>query len=395
MKRLLITANSPGEMAGWVRPLAKAWTSRGLGPVDILLLPCSFATGQEERVARSLPGVERVYRPSQYFKLLFSGGEDYKSGALLHLGGDLMYSAFLSWRWKLSTWSYLWARPWWNSAFAGYFTKNDWGVRWLKKRRVTEDKIHLVGDLVLDSVRQAVPAPDAVKLNQISYMPGSRAIEVSVIAPFFLQLHELLSRDNPDLQGVLHLSPFLPQDQVTALLEAEPDPDLGGTAGRLVGDRLIGPRSELLIATDDSYQRLSQSKLAVSIPGTKTAEAGYLRTPVFTLVPLNKPEHLPSIGLLGLLDFIPGGAKLKGKVLVANKHKLGLVGLPNILAQRALLPEVVEVIEVESLAAQIAPVLNDEDLLTDVQEVLAELFSWQEQPAESMVERLAAANHAR
>lgn len=389
MKRLLITANSPGEMAGWVRPLAKEWHSRGLGPIDILLLPCSFATGQEERVARSLPGVDRVYRPNEYFKLLFRLGRDYTDGALLHLGGDLMYSAFLSWRWRLSTWSYLWARPWWNSAFAGYFTKNDWGVEWLRKRRVPDHKIHLVGDLVLDSIRQTVPEPGSEKLNQISYMPGSRAIEVAVIAPFFLQLHELLQRQHPELQGVLHLSPFLPTEQVTQLLESEPDPDLGGVAGRLVGDRLIGPRSELLISQEDSYQRLNQSRMAISIPGTKTAEAGYLRTPVLTLVPLNKPEHLPSHGLLGLLDFVPGGAKLKGQLLLRTKEKLGLVGLPNILAKRALLPEIVDVIEAERLAQQVLAVLNEEGLLTSVTETLEELFCWEQAPVQRIVDQMA------
>jgi hypothetical protein len=59
--RLLLTANSPGEMAGWVRPLVKAWRAREVGPADLLLLPCTFATGQEERVARELEGIDRVY----------------------------------------------------------------------------------------------------------------------------------------------------------------------------------------------------------------------------------------------------------------------------------------------------------------------------------------------
>lgn len=389
MRRLLITANSPGEMAGWVRPLAQAWHRRELGPVDILLLPCTFATGQEERVARSLPGVDRVYRPRDYFRLLWRDGAEYRDGALLHLGGDLMYSAFLSWRWRLSTWSYLWARPWWNSAFAGYFTKDDWGVRWLKKRKVPAEKIDLVGDLVLDSVRQVVPQPKTERRNQISYLPGSRAVEVAALAPFFLQLHELLQEQHPGLEGVFHLSPFLPQDELVRLLESAPDPAMnGGVQGRVVGDRLVGPRSELRIAREDGYQQLSRSRMAISLPGTKTAEAAYLRTPVYTMVPLNKPEHLPSIGLLGLLDFIPGGAKLKGRILVMGRDKLGLVALPNIKAQRALLPELVDVIEVHSLAQKLLPILKDEDLLNSVQEALGELFSWDSNPAERIVRKL-------
>lgn len=154
-------------MAGWVRPILKEWHERGLGAVDILLLPCSFATGQEERVARSLPGVEHVYRPGDYFRLWRSEARKYQDGNLLHLGGDLMYSAFLGWRWGIRCWSYLWARPWWNSAFSGYFTKDAWGVDWLRKRRVPPEQIHLTGDLVLDAVRQYVPYPTLVIDDQV------------------------------------------------------------------------------------------------------------------------------------------------------------------------------------------------------------------------------------
>lgn len=386
--RLLVTANSPGEMAGWVRPLVGAWRERTGAPVDILLLPCTFATGEEERVARGLEGVDRVYRPSEYFKLLWKWGRDYRDGRLLHLGGDLMYSAFLSWRWGVSSWSYLWARPWWDSAFEGYFTKNDWGVRWLKKRKVRGEKIHLVGDLVLDAVRQHVPLPLAERSRQVSYLPGSRPQELASLAPFFLAVHRELQKSQPDTTGVLHVSPFQPLEQLEHLLQQPPDEEVGGLRGKLEGNRLKADGVELELAIDDSYQRLSQSELAVSIPGTKTAEAGYLRTPVVTLVPLNRPEHLPSIGLVGLLDYLPGGRHLKGRLLLRLKDKIGLLAQPNILAQRALLPEYVERIEVDSLAEKLAPILANKKELSNVRSHLEELYLWEPQPARRLVELL-------
>jgi hypothetical protein len=388
VSRLLITANSPGEIAGWVRPILREWHDRGLGPVDILLLPCSFATGQEERVARTMPGVERVYRPHEYARLWWKGGRDYRDGNLLHLGGDLMYSAFLSWRWKIRSWSYLWARPWWDSAFAGYFTKDDWGVNWLKKRKVSAEKIHLTGDLVLDSVRQHVSQPTLEKKNQISYLPGSRSHEAAGLAPFFLELHRRLQKSHPGLQGYLHLSPFLPEDQLQQLLESDPDPKVGGQKGVLENGVLRHGETQLHIATDRHYQHLSDSSLAISIPGTKTAEAGYLRTPVLTIIPTNRPEHLPSIGLTGLLDFLPGGAKLKGRLLLRFKPTVGLLAHPNILAGRALLPEVVEDLQVEPLARLANNLLTERKKLRDVSESLQALYPWSTKAAAAVVDSI-------
>lgn len=390
MKRLLVTANSPGEMAGWVRPVAKAWQQAGAGPVDLLLLPCTFATGQEERVARELPGVDRVYRSRDYAKLLWRDGRDYRDGALLHLGGDLMYSAFLSWRWKLQAWSYLWTRPWWNSAFQGFFTKDDWGVRWLRKRKTPQEKIHLIGDLVLDSVRQAVPQEPALSREfQISYLPGSRSVEVQALTPLFLEVHHLLSQRFPGLRGVLHLSPFLPPDELTSLISVDPDPALGGLKGRREGDFLDDGRGGgLEIATADGYERLSRSALALSIPGTKTAEAGYLRTPVVTMTPLNRPEHLPSIGIVGLLDFLPKGNLIKGRLMLRLKPKIGLLGQPNMLAGRALLPEVLDVVDSLGLADLVGQQILEEGLLEGVAQELRSLYSWSSTPAQSMVEAI-------
>ena len=377
-------------MAGWVRPLAKAWRELEIGPVDLLLLPCTFATGQEERVAREIPGVDRVYRPKDYFRLLWRDGRDYKDGALLHLGGDLMYSAFLSWRWGLSAWSYLWTRPWWNSAFQGFFTKDEWGVRWLKKRKVPAEKIHLVGDLVLDSVRQAVPSPPNLDREfQVSYLPGSRSVEVKSLTPLCLAVHARLRERFPGIRGVLHLSPFLPPEELHELITSAPDPALGGIQGRLEdGVLLDGRGGGLEIATTDGYQRLSGSRVALSIPGTKTAEAGYLRTPVVTIVPLNRPEHLPSIGLVGLLDFLPKGNVLKGRLMMRLKPTIGLLGQPNILAGRALLPEILEVVNEAMLLEVLTDVLAYSELLSGVTQELRGLYPWDTDPSGVIVEKI-------
>ena len=53
MKSVLLLANGPGELWGWVRPVA-AELKRRSRKVSLLLLPCQFASGEERRVAESL-----------------------------------------------------------------------------------------------------------------------------------------------------------------------------------------------------------------------------------------------------------------------------------------------------------------------------------------------------
>ena len=123
-RKIYITANSPGEIAGWLSPVAAAVRRRWPEcKISVILLPCPFATGSESKVATDLLHVDEVIPASRYFRVLFSGLKDYKSSVLLHLGGDLMYSAALVWRWRIPAWSYLWGRWWWDSAFKGYFIK--------------------------------------------------------------------------------------------------------------------------------------------------------------------------------------------------------------------------------------------------------------------------------
>lgn len=381
-----MTANSPGEIAGWMRPVLDEWQKVAADvPVVVILLPCTFATGREAEVAAALPGVERVVPAAEYPRLLASEGARYATCPLLHLGGDLMYTAFLSWRWKLRAWSYLWARPWWDTAFEGYFTRDGAGVHWLLKRRIPHAKIQVCGDLVVDSVacRTAVkPVQD----NLITFLPGSRAEEAATLTPFFLETARRLRAERPDLQFQLMLSPFLEPGRFQALLEAEPHPRMAGLQGVLQEDNLVSPDGTRLRVVHE-VEALAGSRLAVTLPGTKTGEAGSLGVPCLTLLPLNRPEELPYIGLLGLLDWLPGGAELKGRYLVTLKGRIGLVAQPNILAGRALMPEVVDVLSPEGVAADVLGLLKQQPHLDQVRSQLLQLYA----PSRGAAARIVAA----
>ena len=56
------------------------------------------------------------------------------------------------------------------------------------------------------------------------------------------------------------------------------------------------------------------------------------------------------------------------------------------LAQEALLPEYLEVMNAEWLAGRLAPLLADKKKLREVSTTLRSLYSWDARPAEDLVE---------
>ena len=372
---LLVTANSPGEISGWLRPIARQWYAQAPErPIVVVLLPCNFATGEELRVAQSLPGVERVFPVKSLFRFFWKEGEAYRGATHFHLGGDLMYAAALSWRFSLQSYSYLWARRWWDFRFRGYFTKNTAGLNWLKKRGISPQKVQLVGDLTVDSVLQKV-TPGRGEPFQISLMPGSRPIELIGLVPFYLEMAEKIQAHFPEATFKLHLSPYLPTDSRDRLLSGPPMAKVGGLQGRLDGEHLISPGGTVLhVVTEDSLETLSRSSLAISIPGTKTGEAGCLGVPCLTLIPMNRLELLPALGPLALLDWLPGGEHLKARILRGKKGNLGFVSQPNILANEELMPEMVDILTPGEVASRAIELLEDRPRLDRVRMHLIDIF---------------------
>lgn len=375
-RTLLFTANSPGEIAGWLRPLVvqarQRWPETR---IVVVLLPCTFASGSEGRVAVDLVGVDEVIPASRFTRLLLSDGRRFGPSVLFHLGGDLMYAAALVWRWRYTAWAYLWGRWWWDRLFQGYFVKDERGIAWLLKRRIARAKAHVVGDLVADAVDAALAGQPRREGRWVSFLPGSRDHEVAALAPFFLEIAERLSAGRPDLRFQILVSPFLEPERVAAALQAVPEPRVGGVRGRLVDGALVGPGGvPVEVVREGNLAALAGSELALTIPGTKTAEAGCLGVPLLVFLPLNVPEKLPFVGLLGLLDWVPGGDRLKGRLLLRMKESVGLLAQPNLLAGEAVVPEVVDVVTTEDLAARAARMLDDPDGLRRTSARLQDLY---------------------
>lgn len=379
-RTLLFTANSPGEIAGWLRPLVREARRRWPGTrIAVILLPCTFASGAEGRVAQDLVGVDEVIPASRFLSLLAWEGSRFRGDALIHLGGDLMYAALLSWRWRLRSWAYLWGRWWWDSAFRGYFVKDERGLAWLRRRKLPGEKGILVGDLVADAVEAALegqPArPPTGGRRLVSFLPGSRLHEVEGLAPFYLEVAERLAAGRPDLEFQLLLSPFIDSGEADRALQTPPHPKTGGVPGRLRDGHLVGPGGvPVRIVRSGNLAALAGSRLAITIPGTKTAEAGCLGVPQLVLLPLNRPEMLPFVGPLGLLDWLPGGGHLKGRILLRMKENVGFLAQPNLLAGEAVVPELVDVLTTERVATEAGTLLDRPEELSRQAARLLELY---------------------
>lgn len=386
---LIFTANSPGEISGFLHPLAKEAKKRHPSwKVTAMLLPCAFASGQERRVAESIPEVDEVLPATAFWKMLFYGLPN-KKAALVHLGGDLMYAAALVWRTKMPAWSYMWGRRWWDSFFEGYFAKDEAGIEWIKRHKLPLEKSHIVGSLVVDSVFCRLNGTRTERNPKlISFMPGSRLAELQGLTPFFLRMAEVMQTYDAELQFQMLVSPFIGQQKMKSSLEHEPLPEVGGVRGIYDGEYLYSKHQKIRIVTENHMQRLAESGFAVTIPGTKTAEAAILGVPEFVIVPVNKPDLLPMGGILGSLDFLPGGKRLKGRLIILLKNylakKIGFLAQPNIALGQMIVPEYADVMTPEETAARAYAAISDEAGIAAQKKAFASIYSQEGRAAARM-----------
>jgi len=97
-----VLTNGPGELWGWARPVVKELKRDG-HEVDLVLLPCQFASGAEERISSFL-GADRVTPPERFREALSVRGRP--CDCVLQLGGDLLYGRLLARDGKIPLFSY-------------------------------------------------------------------------------------------------------------------------------------------------------------------------------------------------------------------------------------------------------------------------------------------------
>lgn len=199
----------------------------------------------------------------------------------------------------------------------------------------------------------------------IGLLPGSRKHEVYNLLPTLIESAYLIVKEMPKAQFVVGVAPNLSQDQIVSLLEKQkgnsgalperwrdftqkpyskrinpkrnPCPALATQHGMLLPSAPLSPEPWLpsvslppdppiVLAKGLSYEIMAHSDVLLVCSGTATLEAAVLLTPMIVLYKVSKWMELEY--LLRRMD----------KKLRQIRH----IGLPNILAERSIVPEMLQ-----------------------------------------------------
>ncbi len=373
---ILILSNGPGELMTWVRPVvAQLYQLHPEWRISVILAPCANASGNEADLARSFVGVSRVQGAKQYQRFVLTGetGWDWHAhGAMIFLGGDQGFAAFIAWRLKYPLIVYA-----------------EWQVRYpqftyrigLRNDRVypnyTRDpqKFRIIGDLNVDGLRLGASEPPVLPFETsqlIGLLPGSKGIKLTMGMPLLLRTAEILAQTYPEARFVLPVAPTI-QLAKLAVYATAANPNialLGGVSAQLeTRDNQTylvteGGLEILIWQRAPAYDVMRLCRVCVTTVGVNTAELAALGVPMVVVIPLNKVEIMKAWdGIPGLAMQLP----LVGNFIARQLNpwlikRMGLLAWPNLLAQEMIVPELKQVLTPADIAAATEPFLTDDAL---------------------------------
>ncbi len=349
--KIAFTCNGPGETAGWFRPLYAALRARDPAiEAFVFLVPDDYASGAEAAaIARWFPEV-RTFAPGEYVRFALGravAGVPAQVDRVQYLGGDLMHAARVHARIGGAASSYKFSRKSYRDRFARVFAVDEKNRAQLVAWKTPPERIAVVGNLAIDAAFDEAGAPPDERTGVILF-PGSRKGEVKHLWPFFVGIANELRRYVPGIPIAFALSPFTSDDDLARGLAAGGDPRFYGRAATLVrdGERRtirVDVSGEEFAVEREGMHAAQRSRLAISIPGTKTMELAALGVPTLVVVPKNAPELATINGIFQYIDRIPViGVPVKraAALAVADRFaKTGFFSQPNADAGKVLHPE--------------------------------------------------------
>ena len=347
---LVIIANGPGELTGWAVPLARAaraWAAsqdRALR-LSLVLPPCQVASGYERPFAIRQGVFHRIFTPKECLAFV-TGWRRFPSagpGCVLHLGGDLWYSAALARRFGFPALAYVETSLIRKriDRFERAFVPSQALADRLVRRGVPAHRLSVVGDIRIEHL-QTIPALSLARGRQrVALLPGSREWILRLGLPLLLSVVPVVRALRPEVEFTLIVSPFLSSGMISRAI----------SAGRDLGIDVMD-REQLEAAT--------QCDLAITYPGTNTVELAVLGVPMLVLLPLHHPQAIRTPGLNEWVSRIPGMAGLTKSIIVAvytRRHKL--LAWPNREAGRMITPEMVGRITPPQVARRAIEMLDD------------------------------------
>lgn len=385
MLEIVVTSNSPGEVAAWVKPAVKKLKEYyPESRISVFLPPCVFASGSEKKVLLDFPEVDLVFDKNEYLKYILlgkkpEGFKPVKRGIVIFLGGDLMHAVFLGKKLNYPVVAYT-EGVYNSSKKIERFIVPDHRTRRKVSRKVSgKGRVEVIGNLMLDAIETKMDREEAFnffnigkKDRVITLFPGSRPKEVEYMLPFFLKsIPALVTCDN-NLKFFLGCSPFISMDKLEDIYYNYLENN--GLKGDFFreGDRYIiklEEGTEIVVYSEYQYDLMQVTDLALTIPGTNNMELAFFGTPMVVILPLNEPERIPLEGLIGLAGRVPLlGPALMRSVVPKIAEKMRFVALINRVAGEELVPEIRGVINPIDLVIQVEELIRNDSKLEKMSE---------------------------
>ena len=166
----------------------------------------------------------------------------------------------------------------------------------------------------------------------VSLLPGSRKNEVLKHLPTLFKMAEFLNQQRQDLQFALPIAPTVSREDIEPYLEET--------------------TAKINVIENDTYNIVGHSDVAAVASGTATLETAILQTPLVIFYNTS------------LLTYIIG------------KHivRIDRVGLPNIVADEDIVPEVIQVgFNPENLGREVLRILENPEVAEKMRQDLARL----------------------
>lgn len=365
---LLIVANGPGEIAGWVLPIAREIRTRVEAAALRLVLimpPSQFASGSEQRLAASSGLFDHIAPPRECLRLALglASLRTERPAALLHLGGDLWFSRRLGARWSIPAFAFaetsLIARH--HRAFREIFVPSPRIASLLVERGVDAARVSVAGDPRLDHLpRRDGSHPDPrSRALRVTMLAGSRERFFRLLFPLWAEAAIHLRLLRPDAAISIAIAPLLPARAVEGVI-------------RPWQERLAASR--ITLAREGTPEAIAECDLVITIPGTTTMEVAALPVAALVVLPMQMIGAAPAEGMLEWVLRIPlvgpWAKRMIAPVIIA-RHRY--VSLPNRLSGRAILPELVGTVTPEGIAEHASALLGDEGRLREIEEALRDL----------------------
>lgn len=366
--QIVVTVNGPGEVACWLYPLAHELKRRIPNiRICVAVVPCVFSSGSEANVLKKLPYVDASCSIEETMALIWrnklpKGFSKKGPGFMLHLGGDSFFTLLLAKRLGIPALAYVERPLAFQFLFDRVFYSGFERIEGLK-----EDERHkIIGEMMVDAAHLRCPDRSAAASGRpvVGLYPSSRMYLTKYVLPYYAAAAEKVAAVMPEVEWVVSRSDFVDAD----FMRNVPDVNDGRPLESVnVEWRQEGNREFLVTPKGLKMEILSPAavaprvRLALTVPGSNTAELATLGVPMILTLPTYRHEIAPLPGLAGHIGRIPViGWRLKRFLAQQVLKRMKFLSHPNRRANRMVIPELVGELDAQDLANAIVSTLRSD-----------------------------------